>query len=496
MAYQRTFISGGTRRLLLLFISMEVAAIILWLPSILWPFTFTWDENTFYLVAARLLQGELPYTTTFENKSPLTLIPQALAMFVVGESSSALRTIAALLVGLSAFVASVIAPGPRRLLPAALTGFLMLLLWVTRTNGLVWMSEVNIVLVFLFALLLVLYVDPDRWWKLCLVGFFIGSIPLVRINWSFVALILFIFFVLKAKSWSATLLTGVASLLPLFLVILAYGFDGSLERLWSGAVGLPKSLGDGEGWRLPTLVDDQLPHYWLVLFAVINVLMITAIRLQRLQNESPAPLDWIVISVAWALTLGAWIQPYDFPYQTLQIVPLVALAVGRLFAAAPELRSATAIPVGAACLGLVFVLQTQVYTQFDWRNNAERERAVTAAVSELPGISDMTLWAPDDSNFLYWRLGKLPIFPLASMPYLVWDPGGQMAFRGEVLSEGDASQYVFDLEPDVIVARSDYIGSYNGTDEAQRVWRRNLEQMYLLITETHGHTVWMRKSRP
>ena len=71
-----------------------------------------------------------------------------------------------------------------------------------------------------------------------------------------------------------------------------------------------------------------------------------------------------------------------------------------------------------------------------------------------------------------------------------------MAYRGEVLSEGDASQYVFDLEPDVIVARSDHIGSYNGTDEAQRVWRRNLEQSYLPITETHGHTVWMRKSRP
>lgn len=477
---------------LLLLVTFEVAAVVLWLPSILWPFTFTWDENTFNLVALRLLEGELPYTTTFENKSPLTLVPQSLALLVVGQSPSAMRLVAALLLGLAAFLAVLITPGTRRFTPALLTGLLLILLWVTRTNGLAWMSELNIAILFLLTLLLVVQFRGDAMWQLALIGIAIGTIPLVRINWSFAALILFVAFAIKVRVWLRILVVGFFSLLPLILVFLTYALSGKVDRLWAGAVVLPRSLGDGEGWRIPTLVDDQLPLYWLASITLVSVLIFMVMRIQKLRGLTIPALDWIVLGVAWALTFGAWIQPYDFPYQTLQMVPIVVLAVGRLLDCSSNFRSVVAIPLVAACLGLTWILQTQVYSQFDWRNLAKEEAALTSAVADIPNLSEKTLWAPDNSNLLYWRLNKLPVTPLASMPYLVWDPGGQKAFRGTALSEGEASQFVFDLKPDLVVARDDYLGSYNGTNEALEVWQRNLEESYRPLKSVAGHTIWER----
>lgn len=485
--------NARTRHGLLLLLVFELTAVLLWLPAILWPFTFTWDENTFNLVALRLLEGELPYTTTFENKSPLTLLPQSGALLLVGQSPSGMRLSAALILGVAAFLVILIAPGARRLIPALLTGLLMLLLWVTRTNGLAWMSELNIAVLFLATLLLVLKLKGDSIWQLALVGVAVGTIPLVRINWSFVALILFIAFVVRVWSWRNFFLIGFSSLIPLLLVLLAYSLNGQVDRLWAGAIGLPRSLGDGEGWRLPSLADDQLPLYWLASISLITVLMLIVIRVQHLRNLSVPAVDWIILSVAWALTVGAWIQPYDFPYQTLQIVPLIALAVGRVFACASGFQSVVAIPAVASCLGFALLLQTQVYSQFDWRNQANQEAELTAAVAQIPDLAQKTLWAPDNSNLLYWRLNKLPVTPLASMPYLVWDEGGQKAFRGVALSEGDASQYVFDLEPDLIIARNDYRGSYNGTEDALSVWRHNLEERYRPLSEVREFTIWERR---
>ena len=274
---------GARSRGFWLMFSLELTAVLLWLPSILWPFTISWDENTFFLVAQRLLHGELPYTTTFENKSPLGLVFQSGAMAIVGPSPLGLRLISALLLGATAFLLVSAAPKERfRFLTAYLVGALFILLWVNLTNGLVWMSEINVVLIFALAWSLFVRQDFRRPFVLVGLGLVIGLLPLVRVNWAFVALILFVGVWLEHKSLRNFFLLLTGALVPLAGTLAAYALTGSLQRLWAGMVALPRGLGDGEGWALPTLHDDQLPLFWLgtlMLIASIQNFLFCALSL-------------------------------------------------------------------------------------------------------------------------------------------------------------------------------------------------------------------------
>jgi hypothetical protein len=96
-----------------------MTAVLLWRPSILWSFTISSDETTFFLVAKRSLLGELPFTTTFDNKSPFVHIFQLGAAAII-DSWTLLRLTAALLMDLSAFYLVSAMKTKRRLLPAYL----------------------------------------------------------------------------------------------------------------------------------------------------------------------------------------------------------------------------------------------------------------------------------------------------------------------------------------------------------------------------------------
>lgn len=479
-----------TSTTLWLFMALELTAVVLWLPSILWPITFSWDESTFYLVAQSLLQGELPYTTTFENKSPLGLVFQSVAIAVVGTSPTGMRLIAALILGATAFLLVSSAPTCKRFIPAYVVGALFLLAWVNFTNGLAWMSEINVVFVFALAWFLITSRRSQGVMGNVLLGVVIGSLPLVRVNWAFVAAILFI----AAWLWNRNLKTFIylllGALLPTTITVGLYVTVGALPRLWAGMVELPRGLGESEGWGFPNLGNDQLPLYWLALIGLVTALGLTAIRVQQIRGDAYDRVDLLVLVTAWALTVGAFIQPYDFPYQTLQILPLAIISIGRIIQLSGPFTFATLIPIGITSLALAYLMWVNALTTFDWRNTSREETELVSFVGSIPNFKDKSLWVPDTNNFLYWRLKKPSIIPLASQPYLLWEPGAQRADLGFEMSEGEASQFVFDMNPDLIVANSDFKGSYNETPEAAEVWQKNLNQRYRPIAEINGRTIW------
>lgn len=478
-----------------LLLALEATAVAFWLPSILWPFTISWDENTFYLVAQRLLEGELPYTTTFENKSPLGLIFQSMAMAVVGPSMNGMRLVAALLIGLTAFLLVSAAPTRKRGVPAYFVGALFLLSWVNLVNGTVWMSEVNVVLVFAVTWYFIVSHRGNGWIPLVTTGVLIGTLPLMRVNWAFVSVTLLVGLWLWNRSARSLVLLALSALIPSALTVAIYVLSGQLPRLWAGMIQLPSGLGETEGWRFPSLQDDQMPLYWLALIMFVTALQLMALRVQRIRNGSFNAFDVLLLAAAWALSLGAWIQPYDFPYQTLQFLPFVALAVGRQIMVFGKYASAALIPVSLACLSLTYLYVINVVNAFDWRNTSLQETNLVAYLETVPGIADKSIWVPDDNNFVYWRLGKQSIIPLASQPYLVWERGAQRADLGFEMSESEATQYVFDQLPDLIVADSDYAGSFSGSRAASEVWAANLSARYRPLASMDGRTIWELSSK-
>jgi hypothetical protein len=473
-----------------------MTAVLLWLPSILWPFTISWDETTFFLVAKRSLLGELPFTTTFDNKSPLAHIFQSGAMAIM-DSWTVLRLTAALLMGLSAFFLVSAMSTKRRLLPAYLVGALFLLSWVNLTNGIVWMSEVNVVLVFAFAWYL--FAKKQNSGSLWLIGtgIIIGTLPLMRINWAFVAATLFMALWFKNRTSKKSLAyLALGALVPIALTLSVYAVVGELPRLWAGMIELPRGLGEGEGWKIPTLSDDQLPLYWLGLLMVVTALVLMVLRLQWVRGRSIDSADVVLLIATFALSLGAWIQPFDFPYQTLQILPFVALSIGRLVEMGSWDHYVALIPVTIACASLVYLFWINVVSEFDWRNTSQQESELVSYLNTVPGIKEKSLWIPDANNFLYWRLGKLPIIPLGTFPWGIWEPAFQRADLGYEMSESEASQYVFDWYPDLIVANSNFKGSSSESPEAIEVWRGNLESRYRPLASINGRTVWQLVGGP
>jgi hypothetical protein len=90
------------------------ASVLLRLVWIVFPAVIDWDEGTYNLVASRLLAGELPYTTTMDNKPPLAELLRVVSMLLTGADPTALAVAAAVLVGTGAWLLSLVAFSGRR----------------------------------------------------------------------------------------------------------------------------------------------------------------------------------------------------------------------------------------------------------------------------------------------------------------------------------------------------------------------------------------------
>lgn len=466
---------------------------VLRLPSILWPFTINMDENTFLIVAQRTLHGELPYTTTFENKSPLAMGLESLALLLVGPNPHALRVIAALLVGVAAFAVVLVAPGIRVPVSAYLHGLLFIVLWGTLADGLAWMTELNVVLVFAFALILVIRSRPNRWWQVMITGLVVGVLPLVRVNWAVVAACLAVGFAVRTRSWRVFTVFLLGAVLPTIVTVAAYALNGALDSLWAGAVTLPRMLSVYDGIALPTLQAPELPPYWLLMLVLSTTALVMAMQLDRARGRRTSSIDWLILASAWALSLGAVIQPYDWPHQTLQFVPFLILAVGRLVAAVPQHQAVTAVPLIAASLSLLYVFATSTLPQYDWRRQAADEAAITDAVASIPGIEAKSVWTPSFQAYVHWRLDKPPLTPISTHPPLLWDPGAQTAWFGAPMTTLEAMQKALALAPDVIVAEDGFTPPWGDAD-SDRYWVEALNRDYRRVAEVGDRVIWERRA--
>lgn len=484
--------SKERRTSLVLLVTLTATALLVRLPSILWPFTFNWDENTFFTVAQQTLEGNLPYTTTLENKSPLALIPHSLAFLVVGGDPHGLRAAAAVVIGLTAFMLVRLTPGFKRPLLAYLLGAVYILLWATLPLGLAWMSEVNVA--FLFALALTLSRFPGHRSALLLwiTGLFVGAIPLARINWSFVAVGMFLVVVARVRSVRRTLVFLAGCLSPLIFVVLTYALTGNLPNLWLGMIELPRQLSAVESIRIPTLADSQLPALWLAAVALVTALILMSLQLARLKRESISPISVLTLVGIWALTFGAWIQPYDWPHQTLQTLPFLLLAAGEFIRTTHVDTSVGVVPLTITAAALTYFYSSEVLVQYDWREQARIEHAVSARVGAIVDLDQQSIWVPDQTNYIYWRTGKPPLLAEAALPGLLWDPGAQAAFFGKTLQPDEATARALDLEPDLIVARTDFTPPAGQGQQAPGEWDTKLAASYELLDEVDGVSIWQR----
>ena len=213
------------------------AALVLWVGVTHAGFLATevvnWDETTFVLVAASVLDGHLPYVALFDVRVPMIYFMLAGAMAAFGESMPVVRLFGAACVFASSVAVFAIA---RRWTDPVSAG-LAALMFVAITAASNWggaFSELPAAALFMAALWLCL-ARGDRLWAAAAAGALLALAILTRTNLFVVAAALGLWLVCARAPAGARLRTcavlALAGAVPFILIFLIYWRAGALAEL-------------------------------------------------------------------------------------------------------------------------------------------------------------------------------------------------------------------------------------------------------------------------
>lgn len=193
------------------------------------------DESTFTVLAAQVLEGELPYVKLFDVKPPLIFLLLAGAMAAFGESLFVVRALGDLCLLMSC--AAVFAIARRRTDPVS-AGLAGLVLIAVHAVEYAFETRTELpAMAMLMAALWLLLARRQRCWAIAAAGLLLSLAVLTRSNLGILAAALFAWLLVAAwrpslgvHRWAAGLFAG-AGLLPVAALILLYWSADALAEL-------------------------------------------------------------------------------------------------------------------------------------------------------------------------------------------------------------------------------------------------------------------------
>ena len=412
-----------------------MAAVLLRSSSLISAPRASFDEDTFILVAQRLARGELPFTTTFENKPPLFSVLPAIPQLFAPESRLAVRvalTVVILLTGFAVAVSvrratgSVLGGGASGL---ALVGFSAL-----APSGQAWMSQHSAN--FWLAILLLLCWPrgtATRARSPFLVGVVAGVLVLTRTNYVIPATVL----LLLDLAWRpaggrfgvfARVVAGGASVAG--IVAAAYGLVGELPALLAGALDVLVAEG-GQGDVRSTL--RPLPGWMMSTVGLFAVVSVAALPGAAGRPKPALRLWWSGVALAASIGVSVLLHRSIFSHYLLMFGVPVAILSGLVVHAVLQgigvpgqprlvrrgltvitLRVALPLAAAGALAGPAGLQPTRLIPAVG-TSEASEDRALVDALRGFLEQSPGSVWALSD-HFVYWRTGTLPPHPLVTHP--------------------------------------------------------------------------------
>ena len=229
----------------------------------------SWDESTYIVMAAHVLDGNLPYVELFDTKPPMIFFLLAGAMAVFGESLLVVRAVGDAFLLLSCI--AVFAIARRRTGPvAAGLGVLALIAVHTQWDAR-WTGTDQPAAAMLMVALWLLLARRERLWAVAAAGLLVSLAVLTRTNLGVVALAFGGWLALAAAwrpwlgvRWRSVAAFVVAGLAPPGVLALVYWQAGALAELYLAGVTVPVSYAGQMG-----VIDNLLRHGWVFLFEVL-----------------------------------------------------------------------------------------------------------------------------------------------------------------------------------------------------------------------------------
>lgn len=484
----------GTTHSAVAFIALLTSSILIRWSSIIYPSSLNWDEDTFLLVGSKMVRGELPYTSTFDNKPPLATLFHAIPFAVGLDQPQTLRIMAALLVAIAAFllVASTATREPWWRLWLLGMPFIVLYSWLP--SGMSWMTQLNVIVLFSCAFYcLAGRIQRRSSCPTVIFGLLVGALPWFRTNWTIVAIVLTAagYYFSEGRKQRLYFIIGLVT--PSLIVALLYAVLADLQILWRGLVELPIALSTNRG--LDIQVSEGMP---LLLVATTSLCVGSLLIRRKWGHKTGFALDLWIIAMAVGLGVAQAFQSPDFNHHTLQMVPFITLGTVRLVDATRLLPESAKTVQHFFVLGLIiFPVIGAAIALTDLRNAArlqeqwDAQTRLTDAIHDLKPSPADTVWALSD-HFVYWRLGLPPIDPLVAHPSSIGKPPFVAAYKGsEQGVPRDAIAEIMALDPKFIIA-SEQDGYWYLDRASIRLVKGLLASRYSEVAGTDGK-LWVRR---
>ena len=469
-----------------------------------------WDENTFMLLGAGLLDGTLPFVALFDNKPPMIFFLFAGWMGLFGETVPSVRLFGDVCLWATACTIFVIARRYASTGGAGLAGMLYIAMHGVEP-GLHTTAGLPAMLCVMIALWLIL-----RWreaaWALLLAGMLVSIAVLTRSNLAYVALTsgiaLFALGLWRPEAsrctWKTALWYGLGGMIPLALMIGLYARVGAVEELklasvdvalsYSGQWSLPgAALGNLRKW-VEAMASTPLVHVPFTLLTCAAI--VASLRPGQGSKQGLTRADWAIIWVFLLATLFSILKSGAvYTYYWQQFFPLTCLFVPPLVdrLRAPSLRLGAAALVGLAVIGALLPNAADSLRVLTAPGRVtENYDTAKAAAFLRPRLKDGDrIWALDRHLILLY-LDAPVISPILAHPSNIT--------RSAILAPLEDRRYLLNGELQrVMDSKPDYLVS-NGHDDLFYFRIRSsvdikayMRENYDLIFETPQVTIWQRK---
>ncbi|WP_386801766.1 hypothetical protein [Litorisediminicola beolgyonensis] len=433
--------------------------------------TLDYDEQTFILMAASVLDGHLPYTQLIDNKPPGLFIVLAGAMALLGESWLAVRAFGDLcLVVLLILVFQY----SKRFASVPAAGLASSVLALT-TADFMWAHTSSEILAMVPLLGAFMLIDRDEltFRRMALAGVLVAAAVLIRTNLAIVAVLLGVWLLFRVvrtgKGLAGVFGYGLGGLSVLALLLAAYASAGALPNLWVAAVEVPlsysanQSSSSGVAYRfllkLGFLIFVEKPWLWVPYVALVAL---GIARSKRAGGRTVhvlflwAAITFVALSILKSGTL--------YGHHMTQLLPLLTVASARGLDHVP-LRTASAkfltLPIALgmiASVGLSLISTT----------NSVRSGKPLVGHGDVANIAAIiqgdieqgdTIWAIR-AHILHHVLNVPPIYPVMVHPEnIVRDEIRRPIAEAGFLPD-DAFQRVVDSRPQFIIFDSEELTLY------------------------------------
>lgn len=482
--------------------------------SILNAATISWDENTFILVAQRLTLGELPYTTTFDNKPPAFVAMQAL----LWESSSTLvlfRLSLVIVISITALTIRValLRAGAR---PAAgwIAAVAMAFFSASAPAGGAWMSQhaANLWL----AILLLMMTSEEVTRRLDVgIGLVAAMLVLTRTNYLVPAMLVVLLDLTSRSELHRSGRIGrqaAGFAIPVLLTIAVYWIGSSIPSLISGVIDIVIRSG-GQGDPRSALA---IPDRWFLAAVAAGLLLHASGHVTDHGERSPflarRRFRAMNLAVLMGAALSVQLHSTVFTHYLLILVVPLAASVGLaidgvargLLATRFGRRSSSRKRAFASIAGLVASLVLLAPAGFSMNRLRPADPSQSAfeseLVNELRRLYDERpgpVWALND-HFVYWHLELLPPDPLVTHPSNLTKPEywlhAPSASGARPQSNAEAIERILKQNPTYIVSSQDLNEWYLRVldDGARRSFVSALERDYEVVWAAEGRDTVIR----